>query len=246
MFEDNSSSNVTQRASVSNGTKIDIDRYDKAIERIIKKNNLNTSMIPLVKKSIQNIPDKYVKQYLRGLDKFCRDGLSYLDSHRYSMENFILVNVKKELGYYYQNEYYAAIHNIKKLGVYNYYVSKGLITEYDFYFTQNLVASNEQSQTNTMTLISVGCVLGVSLLVFAILLFLPILIKIEENTRVSKKPLADDTNSVLTEEDTKKTIQQSPKDDEKICPNCNKIIKKTAKKCRFCNTWLDENAGGKE
>lgn len=249
MFEGNSSSNVTQGNSVSNDSKVATDRYDKEIERIIKKNNLNTSMIPLVKQSIQNIPAKYVKQYLRGLDKFCRDGLSYLEDHRYSMENFILVNVKKELGYYYQNEYYNAIHNIKKQGVYNYYVSKGLVTEYDFYFTQNLVASDEQSQTNTITLISVGCVLGVSLLVFTILLFLPILIKIEENTRGGvTKTITDNPQPIspVESESVEHNIQPTPADDEKFCPNCNRIIKKTAKKCRFCNTWLDESIGGNE
>lgn len=35
-------------------------------------------------------------------------------------------------------------------------------------------------------------------------------------------------------------LTDEPKDDTKICPNCGKQIKKTAKKCRYCDTWLEE------
>ena len=55
---------------------------------------------------------------------------------------------------------------------------------------QNLDAVDKQAEANTMTIISVVQVMGVALLIFTILLFLPILIKIEENTRyvqLSKK-----------------------------------------------------------
>ncbi len=31
--------------------------------------------------------------------------------------------------------------------------------------------------------------------------------------------------------------------DEKYCSNCNAIIKKVAKKCRYCGTWIDNNGG---
>lgn len=190
MWEGSPNNNISQTSNSFSSNKVNTDKYDKEIECIINKNNLNTNVVSFVKKSIQNIPAKYAKQYLKGLDTFCRDGLTYLDSHKDSMNDFILVNVRKEQGYNYENDYYVAISNIKEWGVYNYYISKGLVTEYHNYFMQNLDAVDKQAEANTMTIISVVQVMGVALLIFTILLFLPILIKIEENTRyvqLSKK-----------------------------------------------------------
>lgn len=153
MWEGNSSNDVTQEMDISNGNKVTTDKYDKEIVRIINKNNLNTKVIPYVKKSVQNIPAKYVKQYLKGLDTFCKEGLTYLDSHKDSMNDFILVNVRKEEGYNYENKYYIAISNIREWGDYNYYISKGLVTEYDYYFALNLGDVEKETQANFATII---------------------------------------------------------------------------------------------
>lgn len=33
--------------------------------------------------------------------------------------------------------------------------------------------------------------------------------------------------------------------DEKYCPNCKKVIKKVAKKCKYCDTWFEDNKENK-
>ena len=46
----------------------------------------------------------------------------------------------------------------------------------------------------------------------------------------------------------KETVKPVPQvaDDVKQCPKCGKEIKKTAKKCRFCGEWLNEENKGDE
>ena len=73
---------------------------------------------------------------------------------------------------------------------------------------------------------------------FCVIEIRDLLKSIEENTRGG---IALTTTSGIPQPivDSQPVPQLS--DDEKYCPNCNKIIKKVAKKCRFCDTWLDEN-----
>lgn len=51
-----------------------------------------------------------------------------------------------------------------------------------------------------------------------------------------------ETNTIELSSVESKTLA----DDEQICPNCNKIIKKSAKKCRFCGKWFEDNNGGQQ
>lgn len=81
-----------------------------------------------------------------------------------------------------------------------------------------------------LLLISLPTLVIIAWLLFNIIEVRETLRQIEENTR--------DGNNI--EFNTTEPILAS---DEKYCPNCNAIIKKTAKKCRYCNTWLNNNGG---
>lgn len=96
----------------------------------------------------------------------------------------------------------------------------------------------------TLLLLGTLVVFLLSWIFFCIIDTRNLLIQIEENTR------GGITVDTVTQDSV--PVQQAPTSmppqlacDEKYCPNCNAIIKKTAKKCRFCNTWI-ENIGGNE
>ena len=83
----------------------------------------------------------------------------------------------------------------------------------------------------------------ISWIFFCIIETRDLLKSIEENTRGGIVNTSTKTPPAPTQI---KEVEPIPADDEKFCPHCNAIIKKTAKKCRFCNNWLDENNGGNE
>lgn len=67
---------------------------------------------------------------------------------------------------------------------------------------------------------------------------------IEENTR--GVTVSTDNADTAIPQTTSKPASKTLAEDEKYCPNCNAVIKKVAKKCRFCNTWLEDNKEGEE
>ena len=76
----------------------------------------------------------------------------------------------------------------------------------------------------------------ISWLIFSLIDIRYLLKTISENT---KREI--DINPITKQES--KTLPPVPAEDEKYCPYCNSIIKKNAKKCRFCNMWLGNNGG---
>ena len=209
-------------------------QYNEQIQKIIRKHHLKEEVKYLITKNIdKDIPEELISQYLKGLDRFYKDGLRYINSSDEFRSDFIFDAVYSIEGMY-QYEYHLneARNNVKVNGIYNYYVSAGLAMKYHDLFINSLQQSAIQQQASTMNKIALQIIFAVSILVFSILLFLPVLIKIEENTR----PI-EDRAEVAKDEDTK------------TCISCGKQIKTSAKKCRFCGAWQnksEENNGGNE
>jgi len=85
-------------------------------------------------------------------------------------------------------------------------------------------------------------ILLLSWIFFCIIETRELLKSIEKNTRgglVSGN--VTENCSQQTEATEEQTKDKPLADDEKYCPNCNKVIKKIAKKCRYCDAWLDNN-----
>ncbi|MGN0004966.1 MAG: hypothetical protein ACI37Z_03160 [Candidatus Gastranaerophilaceae bacterium] len=152
---------------------------DKEIDRIIKENKLNYQVKNFITKKYLEIPNKLKKRYLTGLDSFCKDGLSTLNKNDKLMRIF---NTEYKTDYY-GEEYEDSNGPIMNNGVYNLTISKHLVEAYHHYFEENLAAAQIQDQEKIIVKEVTKIVLLISLFLFVMFLFLPVLIKIEENTR---------------------------------------------------------------
>lgn len=212
--------------------KTELDRYEKTIEAIVNDNSLPHAMKKRIKKYTGNVAEKYRKQYLKGLNQFYKEGFKSLEANKKNYEEYLLVAYKLQLSYYYMRDYSYAKKDIKKDGKYNLYLCSQMLEDYDKIFAENIEDALEKSEEQTASKIVAGYVLGGALLLFTILLFLPVLIKIEENTRLKLEG---------SEENETKSLEAEKTEETKKCPHCGAEIKKDAKKCRFCNNWLEEN-----
>lgn len=233
--EDTSSPNANTGSNV-NQSNTRIDRtapYMKQILNIVRKNHLKDETQYLITKNInKDIDTELINQYLQGLDKFYKDGLRHIEKSPKFKNDYIFSAIVSVEGRYVQPLYEDAIANIKVNGLYNYYIGAGLTNDYHDLFKEAIGTRVEQLQSKAIAKITQQIVLAISVLLFAILLFLPVLIKIEENTRPAEE-----------REETKK------EEDMKPCISCGKLIKTTAKKCRHCGTWqndTEENNGGEQ
>ncbi len=162
------------------------EEYKIMITKIIEKHTLDSSVGEYIEHYIMhNLSEQYKRQYLTGLDKYYTDALDYYSQDRNSVaRNKIINDTLEEIEYYPSDEdYQNAKKNIKIYGRYNKYLCAGILKQYTEIFEQNLHnAKDNEAQSNLTRLIALG-VIGVGLLIFVILLFLPVLIEIEENTR---------------------------------------------------------------
>lgn len=170
--------------------KIDeLAKYNKKIELIIQENHLAPEIEKDIKNNLSKIEPRYRNQYLNGFSDFCKEGLQYLNMSQRAMEIFLYKTIYDEFEYYSKinSEYEKAKNSITKGGVYNIYICKGLLKFYDGFFHDNISSVEEKAIEQNVARITAAAVLGISLLIFVILLFLPVLIKIEENTRQTKE-----------------------------------------------------------
>lgn len=226
-YEENNNTS-TNNSNTQQSKKI--SQYAKQIEKIIRKHHLNEEVKYLISDNIdRNINTELIGQYLKGLDKFYTDGLRYINKSEDYKDDLIFDAVYAIEGQY-QYKYHLdeARNNVKVAGIYNYYVSAGLAMKYHDLFINSLRDKAERLQEKAMNKIAQQIVFAVSILIFSILLFLPVLIKIEENTRP------------VEEREEEKTEVKKKEEETKTCKNCGKKIKVTAKKCRYCGTWQEE------
>lgn len=152
---------------------------DKEIDRIIKKNKLNYQVKKFIVDDYLDVPNNYRKSYLLGFDSFCKDGLLILNKNDKLMRFFNTEYKTNDWG----EEYEDTTASVMKDGVYNLTISKHFVEAYSSLFEKNLKKTKVQDQEKIATKIIAGVVLFVSLLLFVMFLFLPVLIKIEENTK---------------------------------------------------------------
>lgn len=100
---------------------------------------------------------------------------------------------------------------------------------------------------NVIGLLLIIPIILVAWLLFNIIEVRETLLQIEENTRCMRDDSFDVDYDVATPVIKKEPAK--PKklaDDEQFCPYCGKRIKKSAKKCRFCGKWFEDNNGGQQ
>lgn len=219
--ENNYTANLNNSNSIGNSNSF---RYIRQIRKIIRKHQLNENLQYEIAKNIDNINEELIPEYLRGLDKFYTDGLKFIENSESFKDNFlydVVYNEEKD-GY---TDMGSALNNarkyVKENGTYNKYIGIGLTKRYHKLFIEALGNSAIQQQENIVDKIVKQIIFILSILIFSILLFLPVLIKIEENTRPSGE-----------------------KDNTKKCKSCGREIKLNAKKCRYCGAWQNEETNG--
>ena len=199
-------------------------RYIRQIRKIIRKHQLKETLQYEIAKNIDNINEELIPEYLRGLDKFYTDGLKLIENSESFKDNFlydVVYNEEKDGYTDIDNAFSNARKYVKENGTYNSYIGIGLTKKYHKLFIEELGNSAIQQQENIVNKIVKQVIFILSILIFSILLFLPVLIKIEENTRPSGE-----------------------KDNTKKCKSCGREIKLNAKKCRYCGAWQDEETNG--
>lgn len=213
--------NLDNSASIGSSNSF---RYIRQTRKIIRKHQLNENLQYEIAKNIDNINEELIPEYLRGLDKFYNDGLKFIENSESFKDNFLydVVYDEEKDGY---TDIGSALNNarkyVKENGTYNKYIGIGLTKRYHKLFIEALGNSAIQQQENIVNKIVKQIIFILSILIFSILLFLPVLIKIEENTRPSGE-----------------------KDNTKKCKSCGREIKLNAKKCRYCGAWQNEETNG--
>lgn len=219
--ENNYTANLNNSNSIGSSNSF---RYIRQIRKIIRKHQLNENLQYEIAKNIDNINEELIPEYLRGLDKFYNDGLKFIENSESFKDNFLydVVYDEEKDGY---TDIDSALNNarkyVKENGTYNKYIGIGLTKRYHKLFIEALGNSAIQQQENIVNKIVKQIIFILSILIFSILLFLPVLIKIEENTRPSGE-----------------------KDNTKKCKSCGREIKLNAKKCRYCGAWQNEETNG--
>lgn len=131
-------------------------KYKVVIENIIKTSELKPFAYDIILTNVSKYDYKYQKQYLEGLQEFISEGLIYIhDKYNINLNN---VSMSKQ-------------------------VLIGIIDEYNKIFDNEIIRVNNEEMSQIQEKIIAGSVFVISLLLFIICLFLPLLIKIEENTR---------------------------------------------------------------
>lgn len=205
--------------------------YYKLVDRVISNNKLNSEM----KKPIRSFADalaendESIEIALNGLDKYYKNAFIELKDQK-TLDDMLPTITKAYSPYYYDEVLRDVRRNLDKDNLNgNLIIDAGLFNMYTNSYETAILNKNTTKAQKTTNRIVAGGVLAVSFLAFVFLLFLPVLLKIEENTRSSNP---------IVEEKTKEK-----EDDTKVCPNCGKKIKINAKKCRYCETWLEEKQG---
>lgn len=185
VFQDTSSNTELHDERQVKLAKEDNSKYQDEIQSIITRNKLNDRIQQDIRTYLEKIPSVHQRTYLRGLNDFYHDTLTYLETEKDKADMFLwaaTVGVDK-YNYSKINEFERARNNIKELGKYNYYLCNGILQAYDSLFADNLKDFEGKTQENTSKQTILINAIGNALLIFVILLFLPVLIKIEENTR---------------------------------------------------------------
>lgn len=171
-------------------TKTEIEeKYIKEIDKITDKYKLNKEIMNILKDALADnspIYPQYMEQYIKGLNAYCSDSIKYYSNDKNKKErNKMLRKVVDRLVYYPTNSDYvdATTNYIDSDNTYSKFFTFGIVIGYTEDF-ENAINNKATTETENMIVKSIAAgVIAISLLIFSILLFLPVLIKIEENTR---------------------------------------------------------------
>ena len=131
-------------------------KYKQIIENIVETAKLKPFAYDMILTNVAKYDSKYQSQYLEGLSSFIPDGLKYIhDKYKVNTNN---VSVSKQ-------------------------ALSGVIEEYNRMFDAEISRVDSEKMSQIQEKIVAGSTLAISILLFVICLFLPLLIKIEENTR---------------------------------------------------------------
>lgn len=181
-----SSNNQTEVKTPQSDIKNSNSKYEKDIQKIISQNKLD----PKVKSDIErglnlNTTVGHERQYLNGLNAYISRGLKYVSKESQAGEFYISNTIISEKGDNYESykEFLKNKNIVNKDGRYNYYLCAGLVVDYTLQFIDEAEkvekAKSESAVKNNGLLIT----LGIATVLFILFLYLPILIRIEENTR---------------------------------------------------------------
>ncbi len=182
--------NQTELKTPQSNVKNSNSKYEKEIQEIITQNKLD----PKVKTDIErglylDTTVRHERQYLKGLNAFINNGLRYVTKEPKAGEFYISSAITSQKGDNYES-YKEFLNNkniVNKDGTYNQYLCTGLVVDYTLQFIDNVETMNkaksESAVNNNVLLIT----LGIVTIFFILFLYLPILIRIEENTRKLKE-----------------------------------------------------------
>lgn len=156
-----------------------ISNNDKKIDNIIKKNKLNYQVKKIINNYYSLLPKKFQPVYLSGLDAFCKQGLETLNKNDKLMRKFNTVVTTNRWGGMFED----CSTPVMSDGVYNLIISQNIVSTYNELFNKNMQKTQVQDTEKNVAKIVVSTVLAISLMLFVVFLFLPVLIKIEENTK---------------------------------------------------------------
>ncbi len=140
-------------------------KYSEEIEEIINELNLKPFAFDLFVSNIAKYDKEYQDKYVKGLKPFFEQGIAYIkDKYGIDMNN---VQASKS-------------------------VLVNLFLEYNNLFDSEINRVVEAKAQSVQNKIITASVLGSAILLFVLCLFLPLLIKIEENTRQNTEVIGND------------------------------------------------------
>lgn len=176
----------TSETSTKNAKKTIPTKYWGDVAKIIESTKLDPKVKDNIDEFWEVIPEGKEKLYLQGLKDYITECIQYAEKEPQVMDVYLSNGIRADYGDGYR-AYEVYLGNKDKLknseGVYNLYISKAVVIDYNLQFIKSDEKFSETILKNNEKLTGILNILRIASIIFVSIFVILLLIRIEENTR---------------------------------------------------------------